>query len=176
MFCSPDQLRQTNATPVFHPGPVWSFHLWHSRHGGCWNHVRPQEELLCDRRGRPAFCLHHCPWAWWAPPTLILKYTSVLQPFLSSECICTTDTSIGVFWHLVPRLQDTCSTCPTTTWRPARTCLANCRTTTWCLPHLFRSTAPAPGPTAVLPSSLNFWTVGTVSFHNACTLTAPQWV
>lgn len=54
---------------VLCPGPVWSLHMWHSRHGWCWHHVRPQEELLRDRRRRPTFSLHHCSWAWWAPLT-----------------------------------------------------------------------------------------------------------
>lgn len=69
-------------------------------------------------------------------------------------------------WHLVPSGQDMCSTCHTTTWRPARMCLGNCRTTTWCPPPSFRSTAPAPGPPAALPSSLNSSTAGMVSFHD----------
>lgn len=69
-------------------------------------------------------------------------------------------------WRLVLSQQDTCSTCHTTMWRPVRMCLGSCRTTTWCLRLSFRSTAPAPGPPAALPSSLNSWTAGMVSLHD----------
>lgn len=61
-------------------GSVWSLHLWHSRHGGCWHHVRPQEELLRDWGWRPPLSLHHCSWARWAlPPPSIVQCTLVQE-------------------------------------------------------------------------------------------------
>lgn len=141
---------------------MWSLHLWYSGHGRRRHHVWPEEELLCDWRWRPAFSLHHCPWAWWAHMWFMTKWFPVVWMHTDSH----SQVFIIDVWCLVPYVQGMCSICHMTTWRPARTSLGKCRTTTWCLQHLFRSTAPARGPPAALPLSLSFWTVGMVSFHH----------
>lgn len=118
-------------------------------------YLQPSPQLMSLVSGGLTSAIHHS-----------IHISSVMIPIVP-ECTWTlTDKRAFVkdAWHLVPSRQDMCSTCRTTTWRPVRTCLGNCRTTTWCLPRLFRSTVPVPGHPAVLPSSLNFWTVGMVSF------------
>lgn len=156
--------RCNHANVFFHPGPLRRLHLWHTWHGRCWHHVRPQEELLCNRRRRPSFSFHHCSWARYAPSTSsFTQSTLISQCPWKCICIITVCALMKDIWDLTPSPQGMCSTCHMTMWDPVRTCSEKCRRTTWCHPHLFRSTVPAPGPPAVPQSSLNFWTAGMVS-------------
>lgn len=46
------------------PGSLWSHDLRYAGDGWCWDHVRPEEELLRHRGWRLTLGFHDCSWTW----------------------------------------------------------------------------------------------------------------
>lgn len=67
------------------PGSLWSHNLRHAGDGWCWDHVRPEEELLRHRGWRLTLGFHDCSWTW---SEVFSHYASHAKPTRPQNDFC----------------------------------------------------------------------------------------